>query len=241
LLDADGKTVAMTVEVVGSSVVIRPSGDLLPNHGYQLADQRTIPCDTIVSRNCALAATPQVFASFTTTAGPDAVAPTFAGATSVASVNHLTCNSDACCGTYDAYVAEASWTTGSDDVAGEDVRYNVYRGTPPSLTLVEALVAGTTASGTRVCSGSYGDGAFQPGDYVVRAVDWAGNEETNVTTRHLADPCSGAGCSVAAASPAVADRLPWLTLVMTAIFAAGIGRWPRRARRAGRSNRPAPR
>ena len=223
LLDADGTQIPTTMEGGGSSVVIRASGDLLPNHGYQLADRRTIPCNAITG-DCALAATPQVFASFTTGPGADTVAPTFAGVTGVAVANHLTCNSDACCGTYDAYVAEASWAAGSDDLAGSDIRYNVYRGS--SLTLVAALVPGTSTSGTRICSGSFGDGAFQPGDYVVRAVDWAGNEDTNVAARHLDDPCnSGGGCSLAA-SPPPSDRSSWLSLVAMAIVA---GRLRRRA------------
>jgi len=240
LLDASGSSVSFTMEVTGNLVVVRPDGGLLPNHGYQLADQRTIPCMAIAS-GCALTAAPAVFASFTTGPGTDDVAPLFAGVTGASVGSHLTCGGSACCGPYDLYLVDVSWASASDDVAGGDLRYNVYRRDGSSLTPVAPLAQGTSLSGERVCSGDGAPG-LESGDYVVRAVDWAGNEDTNLAARHLGDPCSpaAAGCSVAA-SRSSSDGLPWSTLVAMAIVGVGIGRSARRARRPQPSHTPAPR
>jgi hypothetical protein len=230
LLDADGSQVSATMEVLGTAVVIRAGAGLLPNHAYQLADRRTIPCSGIGLDPCPLAADPQVFASFTTSAGVDTAPPAFGGLTNIGAASHLTCNSDACCGTYDYYVIQAGWAAASDDVAGGDVRYNLYRREGSSLILVSELAEGTSTSGTAVCSGTVGGLPFVRGDYVVRAVDWAGNEDSNLATRHLDDPCgSGAACAIGG-SPLPPDRSPWL-VAAAALSAAGVGIARRRARR----------
>jgi len=222
LLDSSGAAVPFTMEVTGNEVVVRPDGGLLPDHSYQLADQRTIPCIATTVDGCALTAAPAVFASFTTGPDPDSAAPVFAGIGGVSVGMHRTCAGDSCCGPYDLYDVDLSWGAGSDDVA-RDVRYNVYRREGSSLMPIVSLEQGTSLSGSRICSGNVGAG-LEPGDYVVRAVDWAGNEDTNVAARHLGDPCSsGGGCSVAA-PPAPSDGSLWLTLVAMAIVAGGLRR-----------------
>lgn len=224
LLDSAGSAVSITVHVDGNEVVVLPDGGLLPNNAYQLADQRTVPCNATTAGGCALTAAPAVFASFTTGPGPDSAAPVFAGVSGVNVGLHDTCAGSSCCGPYDLYRVDVTWAAASDDVAGGDVRYNVYRRDGSSLMPVASLAQGTDLSGSRICSGNVGAG-LEPGDYVVRAVDWAGNEDTNVAARHLGDPCNAGGCSVAA-SPPPSDRSLWLTLAAMAIVA---GRLRRRA------------
>jgi len=228
LLETNGSEVAASTEVLGSTVVIRPEGGLQPNHAYQLADRRTIPCSGIGVDPCPLAADPQVFASFTTSAVVDTAAPVFGGITNIGATSHQTCNSDACCGTYDIYSVEASWPTASDDVAAGDVRYNFYRREGSSLVLIQELVGGTSAYGNVACSGSWG-ASLVPGDYVVRAVDWAGNEDSNLATRHLDNPCgSDLSCAVAESRPS--GRSPWLAAAAGLVL-AGVAVRRRRAER----------
>ncbi len=229
LLETNGWEVAASREVLGTTVVLRPEGGLQPNHAYQLADRRTIPCSGDGADPCPLAAEPQVFASFTTSAVADTAPPVFGGITNIGVTSHQDCNSGACCGTYDAYSVEASWATASDDVAAGDVRYNFYRREGSSLTLIQELVAGTSAYGAVACSGTWG-APLVPGDYVVRAVDWAGNEDSNLTTRRLENPCdSEPSCALAGSRPS-SGRSPWLVAAVTMVV-AGTMVWRRRAKR----------
>jgi hypothetical protein len=114
----------------------------------------------------------------------------------------MTCDDGACCGPYDVHYVDLMWSAATDDVAGADVRYNVYRREGGMLTPVAMRVAGTTLAGAAWCSGAWGSPNLQAGSYVVRAVDYAGNEDTNNKTLQLGNPCRDVtGCAVGGAKP----------------------------------------
>ena len=60
----------------------------------------------------------------------------------------MVCDNDACCGPYDAYQVRVGWDSGTDNVAGSDLRYNVYRREGASLVRVAAEVSGTELYGS---------------------------------------------------------------------------------------------
>jgi hypothetical protein len=218
LLDADGTEVEASIVGDGSHFQIRPTAPLLPNHGYQIADRRAVPCGA-GQVTCEQSLGPQAFASFTTGAGPDTNAPAFAGVSSIAAADHLTCDNGACCGSYDVHLVNVSWPPASDDVANADVRYNVYRREGTSLKLVAGFVQGTEMIGVRTCSGTWGAPEVKPGFYVVRAVDGAGNEDSNTIERQVGELCSS-GCSVGGGGPP-----GWPLASLAALLLAGaVGR-----------------
>jgi hypothetical protein len=233
LQDADGTPIPAAVEIAGDDAVVRPVAPLLPNHTYQLADNLNVPCDTY-QNPCVVASEPQVFASFTTGAGADESPPVFGGTRSIEVLEHFICESDACCGPYDVYQVRVGWDSGTDDVAGSDLRYNVYRREGASLAPVAAGVGGTELVGSAVCSGSSG-ASFEPGVYVVRAVDGAGNEDANTVGRQLGDPCSssGSGSGCAVAGDRVAPTSPVVLVVAALLLFAAVltGRLATRPRR----------
>jgi hypothetical protein len=197
LLDADGSPVAASIEVIGSRVVLQPSAALLPNHGYQIADRRTVPCDHN-QKGCALTDEPRAFASFTTGTAADTKAPMFSGVASMVIGRRETCDNSGCCGPYDEVPVVLSWHPGSDDLAGGDLRYNVYYrrdSDPATVSPVATLVEGTAFFGFQTCS--VGVVAARsvtaapietaPGTYMIRAVDWGGNEESNSVGQVLVD------------------------------------------------------
>jgi hypothetical protein len=100
LLDMDGTVVPTTQEIAGGDVILRPEAPLLPNHGYEVADRRTVPCTSAsaLMDPCTLTDAPVAFSSFTTGAAADGTAPTFAGITSSSFGEHLVCDNSACCG-----------------------------------------------------------------------------------------------------------------------------------------------
>ena len=216
LLDDDGTPVATSTEVVGSHVIIRPTAALLPNRPYKVTDHRLIPCEP-TQGECPLTAAPQVIATFTTGAAADTEAPNFTGLTGATFLERTTCDSSACCGPYDLYSVEFSWSSGKDNTAGGDLRYNVYR--REGGALVVGLVEGLTAVGVQTCSGGFpspGRLELPPGTYVVRAVDWAGNEDSNDVAKRIGAACSDHDVHACAVSGTQADdtRGLWLVLVV---------------------------
>lgn len=236
LLDGDGTPVAFSFEVVASQVVIRPATALLPNHLYQIADRRTVPCDQ-TQNECTLANESLAFASFTTGPGADTAPPAFAGLASIAPGDRLSCDNGACCGTYDVHSIGLSWLAGLDDSAGGDLRYNVYRragDAPAAMSLLAGLVTGTELRGFQTCSGQFpGSLEMSPGTYVVRAVDWAGNEDSNATGGRLDNVCSGQGCSMAGPMGASSISLWWVAAFASALVLAVRFGWRSASAHAG--------
>lgn len=258
LLDADGTLVAASVEVIGSRVVLEPSEALLPNHAYQIVDRRTVPCGYPSQNGCALTDEPHAFASFTTGTVTDTVAPMFSGVLSISIGQRVTCADVGCCGPFDEVPVTLSWSSGSDDLAGGDLRYNAYYrpdSTPEAVSLVAGLVAGTELRGLQSCSVGVsrsitGPIEAGPGTYILRAVDWAGNETPSSAGQVLADLCSprtspadttngeqptqprahvAGGCSLAEGRGDLGRSIWWLLAIGT----VAAGRFRARIRSAG--------
>jgi hypothetical protein len=197
---ANGAEVAVTTALINTGsvwntetlVALRPSQPLAAATSYEVLDRRrTIPCD-IFTNNCALG-DPAVFARFDTGAASDSVAPQFAGLKPLVVGAFDRCESSACCGPYVSRHFGMTWTRGQDDVAGQAVRYNLYRvgDAGPVAALIDSDGIGLAVScmGTGVYPQSQ---SVQTGTYFVRAVDWAGNEDTNdIQVRVPDDACTG--------------------------------------------------
>jgi MYXO-CTERM domain-containing protein len=182
----DGATVAIQKELAFTAttvwstswvIIVRPATPLRPGTTYDLVDRRPkIPCGPA---DCTLGP-PAPFASFTTGAGPDNTPPEFGGLKSVTPGPLEVCANEGCCGPYVSRMFTLGWEAGRDDVSGADVLYNVYGADAMPIL---SFVSGTTVLGAGGCAGPYGSpfAAFraQGGRYAVRAVDWAGNEDTN--------------------------------------------------------------
>ena len=181
--------------------MMKPLAALLPNTVYEVLDQRTIPCPsgggdagTFVGCDPGL---PAVFASFTTGTATDTTAPQFSGASA------LTLRPFASCSNYTARPFEVAWVKAQDDLAGDAVLYNLYQ--VGVVTPRASYLPGTSAL---LAAGCYRDmvlprfiqatvpknytGRNQSASFYVRAVDWAGNEDTNQVEVTVTDPCLGA-------------------------------------------------
>ena len=188
LLDESGATVPSSVTMLGTSAVLKPTSPLLPNHVYQVADRRTVSCAP-ENGGCDPGAQ-QVFASFTTSSGADDVAPTFGGLAALTVGERWSCSSSACCGPAVNYPVTLSWNAASDQTAAEDTRYNIYRRDGSSMTLVWAFWDQTTFTSGQTCSSAQPvTFDMAPGSYLVRAVDWSGNEDSNAQTLNLSNVC----------------------------------------------------
>ena len=78
----------------------------------------------------------------------------------------------------------------------------MYRRDGATLTPVATWVAGARLAGSAWCSGAWGSPNLPRGSYIVRAVDYAGNEDTNSVALELGDPCQDrGGCAVGGAEP----------------------------------------
>jgi hypothetical protein len=190
LRTAEGQPVDVTIEAVAGYFVVRPTAPLLPGHGYELTDLRTVPCTDTGLNECALLQTPQVFASFITADVADDMPPDFQGLLSVAVSPKVDSAGDSCLGPHSEFPVTLSWSLAMDGAAGADVRYNVYRqtgATPPTLALEAGLVNGTMLMGSISCTSA---NLLVPGTYAVHAVDWAGNEDANKALTILVDPCA---------------------------------------------------
>lgn len=191
-----GMPVDATVEVRHGGwrqlVVVRPLMALAPATTYEVLDKVVFPCSW-PSEPC-IAPESAVVATFTTAAGTDAVPPTFAGITDV-TTEWVSCDQDACCGPYFAFVATLHWEEGEDDWANGSVRYNIYRSSPGGDELVVSRDDART--GGYFCSGVSwaqipGEFTLADGerDYWVRAVDLAGNEDSNTVRVPITISCT---------------------------------------------------
>lgn len=236
LLDGDdGKTVDRTTQVVGSTVFIYPAAPLLPDHSYQIADRRSVPCFP-GQQDCGLTPQAQVFAAFMTSDSTDVTPPTFGGLKSLAFDARLICGDGACCGPYNVAPASFSWDPASDDTAGTDVRYNVYRTLPGgvvAVALVAGLIDATDWRGYQTCSGNSPFApSIGPGTYLVRAVDWVGNEGAGGIFHALGDGCARPTVSPPAGGCAVAGSISDDVAAFWGLLALAVGRGGlRRSRR----------
>lgn len=181
-------------------VVVRLQAPLAPQTQYEVRAGSTI------------------VSTFRTGDGADTMPPTFAGISSV-TTSVSDCADSACCGPNRIAYVHMDWGGASDDFSTATVRYNVYAGS----ALVVPMTLGR-AVGYQVCSGELSGagplGNFEGGSgrYRVRAVDLAGNEDTNNVTQEVMVSCApqpdggsgdggssqagGCACSTAGGSPA---------------------------------------
>lgn len=94
-------------------------------------------------------------------------------------------------------------------ISGSSILYNFYRSgaDDPTATLIQ----GTQLSLSLYCSRGLGPGdtfslPIQAGHYLVKAVDWAGNEDGNQVTFEIVDSCSNAPAVDGGGADVVADR-----------------------------------
>ncbi|MCC7000299.1 MAG: hypothetical protein IT370_37215 [Deltaproteobacteria bacterium] len=150
--------------------------------------------DAQCGTRCLIVATPVQLGRFRT--GPvDLTAPVFAGAQGATFSGSL-CDSTACCGPYNGY--SVTFATAPVD---EPVLYVIR------AAATGQLVGLDSQSGFLACTGtSPAQVQLTPGEYVVRAVDQAGNEDANDHRVRLAPSCpassggdgsAGGGCTVA--------------------------------------------
>ncbi|MES1165247.1 MAG: hypothetical protein ABUR63_05800 [Verrucomicrobiota bacterium] len=210
LKSMNGASISLAATAVVSTsseslIRLQPNAPLQPNTTYQILDRIvSVSCTS----DCALG-DPKVFASFTTGAGEDHLAPTFAGVSVAAPFGTpYECTSSSCCGPFVRATFRLSWSPGTDAVAGDTLIYKVYQvqsgGGLGASKLLFGSVNGReggiiTDERSVICSG-VAFGAPDPvffGPFIVHAMDWAGNEDTNQTAMSIDDLCvkvtTGAG------------------------------------------------
>lgn len=165
---------------------------LKPSTKYEVVTNiQAIPCSLFGTPKCATGAL-RVVSTFTTGNGDDTKAPTFSGLQSITSASGPNvCNNSACCGPYNYHRFDMKWSAGADESGNDFVLYNVYRSIDLNNPVLRYV---PKARGAQVCSGFYFGQSWDsfrglPGDYVVRAVDLANNEETNTVKVRLNDQC----------------------------------------------------
>jgi hypothetical protein len=193
VVDAGGVAVAGTVRLVAGGRAGRTLAVLELAEGLVVGGEYQVRVR--IGMAGGILASPMTVARFGVGAA-DGVAPAFGGVTRAGQGAELErCDSSACCGPYVARRVTFEWQG-----AGEVARYNVYR--VGDVAPVQPLVV--MGGGLVECGGTLEGGqSFPDGDYFVRAVDLAGNEDGNDVRMHLAVDCGagsggGGGCAVAA-------------------------------------------
>ncbi|MBI4510757.1 MAG: Ig-like domain-containing protein [Deltaproteobacteria bacterium] len=239
-------------------VVAKPKAPLEAMTTYEvLARVIEVPCFNWSPDSPCFVKEPTVVSSFTTGNDGDLVAPKFKGAWTVTQ-RYETCENDGCCGPYNAMFFLFHFDPATDDGPAEWIRYNVYD--TQSNKLVLALVRGV--SGYYACSqagpmeGPFGQFPAAASDYIIRAVDLAGNEEKNEAKVRLDPQCrrpppcdggyypsrdGGPHSHDAGASPPANDNdgcqvAPWRSArgsggLLIAVFALPLLAWLRTRRR----------
>jgi hypothetical protein len=228
-----GESVPLTIttEMAGTTVVAVPKIPLEPNTQYELL-QSVSPCTRESPVAACFAGEPTVAATFRTGTSPDLAAPSFPGVSGIDFGAFQRCNgAGGCCGDHYSgfpfYLRFDRATDAESAVAG----YNVYEhGTRTRFLEPYGPTPGPAfaLSAFHYCDGSssfWGLGSSR-GPYTVRAVDLAGNEDTNSSTVTLDVGRCGTGCSFAARAHPMSG--PSIVFVVGAAFGC-------RARRRVRS------
>ncbi|MBI2894689.1 MAG: hypothetical protein HYY06_14135 [Deltaproteobacteria bacterium] len=193
-----GDAITATVEVSslagGIVVTARPEAPLAPLTQYEVLDWvDDSQCSDELG--CRMEE-PVVVSRFTTGDSPDDQPPEFAGLTGFGT-EAAACDESACCGPYRVITARPSYDPASDDGPEGSIRYRLYSSDGPALSPV-AVGHSSNLWGFIDCDGgALGDDEIgrldlQVGDYVVRAVDLAGNEDANEIIARLDASCEDA-------------------------------------------------
>jgi MYXO-CTERM domain-containing protein len=177
IIDLDAQLLKNDGGSARSMVVASLAAELAPGTQYEILSRIAHPCAEFDQVACTLEEH-QAVASFTTGTASDTTAPSFAGPTHI-SAWYEACGQPGCCGPSEAVVFHIGWQPATDDTPADTIRYHVYR----AQTRVASYVA--TATGVLKCSNDWfeteklGDFVGENGTYYVRAVDMAGNEDSN--------------------------------------------------------------
>lgn len=181
-----GEPIALvqTAGMAPGLTLARPDANLLPNTVYEILDSILVPC---LGLEC-VAGDHRVVATFTTGASVDTTPPVFAGPMGfeVSWSNPL--SYPAICTGGQTFAVRLHWTAGTDDLA-PTLTYNVYGST--QTVPVIPLVTGDNVLDYVRCT-SRPTGALV-GPIRVRAVDQAGNEDSNLVELVAPNPCAPDG------------------------------------------------
>ena len=173
-IDAAVETVMTDARV---TLVVRPAVPLEPNTTYEVLDSVSVPCQNWEPSNC-IDAEASVVATFETGTSADEVAPTFAGLASLGSSTDRSEEFNSC-GEWASVTFSLRWDAATDDSEDDWILYNVYS---HDGTLELAYAHSLGAAGEALCDGGhplFSQFWGQTGEYFVRAVDVAGNEDNN--------------------------------------------------------------
>jgi hypothetical protein len=205
----NGQALAANVQQVyagrsSAKFVLRPSTALAADTVYEILDSLIVPC---MQSECQQVA-PHVVSSLTTGSQVDTLPPSFAGLASIEV--SPTSPYEAPCATGSAFHVTLHWEAGTDDLS-PTVTYAVYNANANGNVRIQSFLSGTSLTGIVTCPlcsvgapvcpstgvSPYGepfsgDGFVQSvGPFIVRAVDRAGNEDTNAVVMSLPNLCPG--------------------------------------------------
>jgi uncharacterized protein (TIGR03382 family) len=233
-----------TIEPSGTTALRLAGGEpvawdapLAPDTTYEIVSDVVVPCTTEQFQETECLGEEQVLATFTTGNQADETPPAFPGLAELTS-SYFYDERESCDGPFAGVWINLSWQAAGDDGPADGIRYRIYAGGQ-----LQGSVTGTSAIGIAFCDGlNTGEGLSAPdfwgvaGDYVVRAVDGAGNEESNDVTLSTVsctpepepepdpDPPSDGGCSAS-------GRRSSASFALAVVLAPGFA-WRRRRRRA---------
>jgi hypothetical protein len=157
-----------------------PTAPLVAGATYRLVDRLPAKCVAWNIPDCL--GEPSTIASFTVGDSADVTAPTFAGLAEVSSV-FSPALPEATCGPVSDVRHALTWSAATDDGPAAWIHYDVYDG---SGTLLGAGMVGELVRATQRCTGepefpvdSWSPHILGGPRFLVRAVDIAGNGETN--------------------------------------------------------------
>jgi MYXO-CTERM domain-containing protein len=181
IIDLDAQVVRNQEGIMRTMVVATLADDLVPDTRYEILSRIARPCIENNPVACMLEQHEPV-AIFTTGAASDTTAPSFAGPTGMNTFRWLRELSSQWCGPYEAVLLTIGWQPATDDTPADTIRYHVYR---DQTRVASYMTAVRGARGVFKCNADYfvtealGDFIGQNGTYHVRAVDMAGNEDSN--------------------------------------------------------------
>ena len=196
-----GSVLQVTPRLIGRGhwkrYVFTFSKPLKPNTTYEvLTNIQKVPCSFNSGSSTCAAGKSRVISTFQTGTKADNQPPQFKGLKSITPPpKRSVCPNSACCGPYDYGRFSLGWDPATDETSPKHVLYNVYRLPDLKKPLLELV---PTAFGIELCSGHF------PGErwdnftmrsfpinykFVVRAVDLAGNEDTNTISKQLNNLC----------------------------------------------------
>jgi hypothetical protein len=184
-------------------VLLKPKAPLPAGGKVTVFDRFDEPGWSCFDPSC-LPAQLSAFATLTVAQEADNTPPTFDGLDAIDTAWDE-CDNDGCCGPYAGYRAIFKYNKATDD-GPHELLYNVYRRVDAGLELVASHVKNPSgASSGGYLSANAALGVLAEGDYVLKALDIAGNESDNEEHATLLWPTTGGGGVDAGGAGDVAD------------------------------------